>query len=373
VLLIMLLGLMAVGGPASAAAQSFRVQLDATAPDKEPWQFNRIFPVDYLTVHQGDEIQAQWGGPADIPHTSTLVNTADPDTWRQDNQGAGGTYALVVPDQSAGGDDANEAVINPNVLFPTSTSCGSSTTPCSFDGSAIVSSGFTFNDPANQPSFFFTVNAPVGQYTLLCLVHPGMQTAIFVAPPTQGIQTPQAVATRVTNQIGEAKRVDGEAADEEAQKVRRTRVGAHSRFTIQAGGFVNQVSANEYPNAGLKLHVGDQLKVVGAEELHTATFPKSSVKTTPFIITQCEQPGADKPASSPAECSDPSKFQAALNGKAIAPTTSSKLVRPAEFVNAGLLADPSASFIFTASKPGIYAVVCLVHGPTMSTTVTIVG
>jgi hypothetical protein len=46
--------------------------------------------------------------------------------------------------------------------------------------------------------------------------------------------------------------------------------------TIWAGGFWNQVSADEYPDRKIHLRVGDSLRVLGNFEIHTATFPKKS-------------------------------------------------------------------------------------------------
>jgi plastocyanin len=45
----------------------------------------------------------------------------------------------------------------------------------------------------------------------------------------------------------------------------------------------------------------------------------------------------------------------------------------AAFRNSGLFTDPTTSFTFLAKKPGTYTMVCLVHGPEMSTSVTVEG
>jgi hypothetical protein len=90
----------------------------------------------------------------------------------------------------------------------------------------------------------------------------------------------------------------------------------------------------------------------------------------PFIKPQCEVPGPDIPASSPGDCADPSQFELALNNQAIFPTDSNELSDPDAFVNSGLLAEPG-SHTFVAVNPGTYSMVCLVHGPSMSTTVTV--
>ena len=138
-------------------------------------------------MHQGDIVDAAWGGEA-APHTATVVPSGNPAAWRAGNQGPGGPqdpmqfpWALQVPDVSVGGDD-NELDINPAVAAPTDPSCGTAGNPCAFDGSAEVNSGLLFSAPGSQPSFFVSVTAPVGEYTFLCLLHPGMELGLSVMP-----------------------------------------------------------------------------------------------------------------------------------------------------------------------------------------------
>ncbi len=358
----------------SADPQTFSIKMDGQPPDSEPWAFNRFFP-DELQVHHGDVVQISWAG-TDAPHTATAVPAANADQWRQDNQGQGGQYALVIPDSAKGGDD-DELVLNPVVLLPPASGCGGSSDPCSFDGSSVVNSGFAFSNPADQPSFSVQVDAPVGNYSFLCLVHAGMQIPVAVVNDDKDVKSPDQIAKKAAQELRQAIRVDGEKADAQAQRVTATDIGnGDIRWTISMGGFVNQVTANEYPDAGITIHVGDELQVLGQPEIHTATFPASSFDTVPFIIPQCEVPGPDIPAGSPGDCADPSDFELALNNQAIFPTASNKLTDPDAFVNSGLLAIPATpatpgSYTFVAANPGTYSMVCLVHGPTMSTTVTV--
>jgi plastocyanin len=60
----------------------------------------------------------------------------------------------------------------------------------------------------------------------------------------------------------------------------------------------------------------------------------------------------------------------AFNNQAVAPTPSNELSDPAAFVNGGLISTGQSS-TFRAVAPGTYTMVCLVHGPQMSTTVTV--
>ena len=109
-------------------------------------------------------------------------------------------------------------------------------------------------------------------------------------------------------------------------------------------------------------------------EIHTATFPKSSVKDPANALIQsfCERPGADTPAQSPADCSDPSKFELVFNPAVLAPTKKNTLNDPTAFRNSGLLV-PGVAATFLAKKPGTYTFVCLVHGSEMTSKIKVVG
>jgi len=350
--------------PAGAVSQSYTVKVDGAAAGK-PWAFLRFFPGASLRVHPGDVIDFAWAG-TDTPHTTTLVPDADPSVWRQDNQGQGDAYQDPIPDSMVGGDDG-DLVENPKVVSPTDPTCGTETAPCSFDGTSVVSSGFQFSNPTAQPSFFASVDAPVGTYSFLCLLHPGMEDVLKVVPDATTIPTPAEVDTKAAKQLTKAINVDGAAADLQAQTIAVgvSRGGGHTKIFINAGGFSNQVSANEFPGIPISVNVGDRIVVRGMPEIHTATFPKKAFKTTPFVVPACEQPGADTPAQSPADCANPSQFELVLNAKALAPTKSNKLKDPTKFVNSGLLVVPGTS-TFIATAPGKYTFVCLVHGPEMS-------
>ncbi|TMK90802.1 MAG: hypothetical protein E6G37_12890 [Actinobacteria bacterium] len=228
--------------PATAAvAQTFRLQLDARPPVGEPWSFLRFFPRT-LKVHQGDTVNAAWDGVG-TPHTATLVPSDNANAWRATNQGPGGPqdpslfpWALQVPDVTVGGDD-NQIDVDPAVARPSDPTCGTSGNPCTFDGTGVVSSGLQFSTPGSEPHFWTNVTAPVGTYTFLCLLHPGMQASLKVVAGGTSIPPPAAVNAKVKHQVHVARTSDGSVADDLAQTVKRTPVGGNTRVTIWAGGF----------------------------------------------------------------------------------------------------------------------------------------
>jgi plastocyanin len=353
------MGATSLAVPASAVSQSFTVNVDGAPPTGEPWAFLRFFPGTSLSVHVGDVVDFAWAG-TDTPHTATLVPSDDAAAWRATNQGPGGAYQDPIPDSVVGGDDG-DLIENPAVVAPSDPACGTEATPCSFDGTDVVSSGFQFSNPSAEPSFFASVDAPVGTYSFLCLLHPGMEDQLNVVADATSIPTPDQVSTKAAKQLKKAIRVDGGAADDQAQTV-----GHHGhRVLLSAGGFSNGASANEFPDDPIHVSVGDRIVFSGTGEIHTATFPKKSFNTTPFVVPDCELPGADTPATSPLDCADPSQFELVLNAKAITPTTGNKLRNPTRFVNSGLLVTPLRS-TFVAAKAGTYRFICLVHGPEMT-------
>lgn len=371
-LVLAMIGTAIVSGAPHALAGSigstYRVQVDAMPPVGEPWAFQRFFPGPGLAVHQGDGLAFEWAG-TDTPHTATLVPSAHPNSWRATNQGPGGAYQDPVPDVAVGGDDPG-LVENPSVVFPSDPTCGAVGNPCAFTGSSVLSSGFQPSDPAAEPSFHVQVTAPVGTYSFLCLLHPGMQVRLKVVPASTSIPSPAAVADRAADQVRRTTRVDGAIADEQAQTVGKVHLGGGvTRYLLSAGGFSNGLTANEYPDNPVHVHVGDRIQFHGSGEIHTATFPAAAGARVPFTITECEVPGPDTPATSPFDCANPSQFRVSLNTKAIAPTDNIGL-RPHTFVNAGLLVGPT-QHTFVAIEPGTYRFICLVHGPEMESTIVV--
>lgn len=366
------IGTTTVGSGATShpgGSQTYTIQVDAMPPTGEAWAFLRFFPATPVSVHQGDVLSFMWAG-AEAPHTVTLVGDADPANWRTVNQAPGGPYESPIPDTQAGGDDEG-LILNPKEIAPTDPTCGALATPCGFDGTTVMSSGALFSNPSQQPSFAVKVNAPVGSYSILCLLHPGMEVKLNVVSDTETVPTPQQVASKAAKQAKRAIKVDGAAAEAQSQAVTVVNTASGTIIKLSAGGYSNNVSADEFPETPIAATVGDKIKFTGTPEIHTVTFPrKKSLATVPFIVTQCEQSGADAPATSPADCSDPTKFQVAVNGQAITPTASNLLRDPKEFVNSGLLVG-SARFTFVAKKPGVYRFVCVVHGPTMIGTIKI--
>ena len=208
----------AVAPSAGAASQTYTVKVDGQPPTGEPWAFLRFFPAPSISVHQGDVVDFAFSA-TDTPHTVTLTGDADPAAWRGTNQAPGGPYEVFGPDSKFGGDNQS-LVLNPAVGAPSDPTCGTSANPCKFDSTKVVNSGIQFpNSP--QPAFFVAVTAPVGSYSFLCLLHPGMEVKLTVADAATTIPTPQQVSNSAAQQLKQTTKIDGSAADEMAQTVKK--------------------------------------------------------------------------------------------------------------------------------------------------------
>lgn len=198
-----------------------------------------------------------------------------------------------------------------------------------------------------------------------------MQATLDVVDPAQAVPSPDEVRAAAKAEVRAAIEVDGPAAGRMAQRLHRTDIGdGHERVTLCAGGFVNQVSANVFRSGTVRVSVGDEIRFRGMLEIHTVTFPASSVEELRLEVPRCEVPGPDTPAASPADCASPQAFQVVLDPRTLFATGSNALRRPNRSVNSGVFAAPARAD-FVARRPGTYTYVCSVHGPLMSGTIRV--
>ena len=81
-----------------------------------------------ISVHRGDMLTFNFQGF----HTATLIpKGVGADDWRMDHTGPGGDYSLIQSDA----DDPQPAFeLNKAVLFPSAQNCGTTTAPCTYNG-----------------------------------------------------------------------------------------------------------------------------------------------------------------------------------------------------------------------------------------------
>jgi plastocyanin len=291
----LLAGSLAIGvSPVGAASPRLTITADmpGAVPAGHNWGFNDFFPRS-LTVHKGQTIQFVLQGF----HTATLLP-----------KGAGAVADLKANGIAAA--DAEDTTANPGgqthtqlrvpAIMPTSFTCGTPPlNPCSFTGATVVSSGAPLGPGAPAP-FVVTINAPVGVYTLLCRIHPGMTATIRVAPASAPVTTAKALAASVKSQIASDVK-EGWLAEKQASVVSSSTLpDGHTLWMVNVGASSpsRHVTILEFLPGTLTVQPGDLVTWTSpaANEIHTVTFP-TDLHTDQVPLCEDASTGTDTPAT----------------------------------------------------------------------------
>ncbi len=364
------LGLLAA--PAVAVSPPITITADnpAAVPAGHLWTFNDFFPRT-LSVHQGQTIELAIAGF----HTATLLPAGV-----TANQGIR-ALGLVQPDPDDTTRNPNgttHTILNIPAAFPVPGGCGAPTTPCSFTGAAPVSTGAPLAGPV--PPTDVQINAPVGAYRIICLVHPGMKAWLNVVPNSVPATTPTQAAHRAASEVA-ADLAEGWAAYN-AANVHRSFVNDGIRTWVMSAGTGSpdgRVAIDEMLPAVQHVGAHDRVKWVSRSpnEIHTVTFP------TDFhtdMLPVCEAGAADTPATptvfpptSPLDftCGGPPVEFENGGGNGVSHVTS-----PSTVADSGVIASDAASDVlgisdsafhtswtasFRGAASGTYTYVCQVH------------
>ena len=289
----LLAGSLAIGvSPVGAASPPLTITADmpAAVPAGHNWGFNDFFPRS-LTVHKGQTIQFVLQGF----HTATLLPK-------------GLSAAADLRTNGIAAADANDTTANPGgqthsqirlpAILPTSQTCGTAKKPCSFTGAAVVSSGAPLGAGA-PPPFVVTINAPVGVYTLLCRIHPGMTATIRVAPASVPATTAGALVSSVKHQIA-ADVKDALFAEKQGSVVTSSTLpDGHTLWMVNAGtsSAAGHVAILEFLPGTLSVQPGDLVlwSSPATNEVHTVTFPVD-LHTDQVALCEDATTGTDTPA-----------------------------------------------------------------------------
>ena len=146
--------------------------MPAAVPAGHMWAFNDFFPRS-LSVTQGQTI----GFAIQGFHTATLLPAGVSAGMDLRHNGIATADDDIAPNVNG----TSHVALNFPAVMPTSFTCGTGANPCSFDGSAVVSSGAPLGGPPAGP-FMVKVNAAPGTYAFLCRIHPGMTGHLTVVP-----------------------------------------------------------------------------------------------------------------------------------------------------------------------------------------------
>ncbi|MGI8912942.1 MAG: cupredoxin domain-containing protein [Chloroflexota bacterium] len=260
--------------------------------------------------------------------------------------------------------------------------------PCTFKGGDDVedAGGIPGFDPGtNQPTAIdwkITINAPVGKYTYLCWIHPGMTGTVNVVEAGQVATTQAQIDSQSATQF--ATEQSQALAVEQALSVPHFTGGAAGSRTYQvavgAATADGKVNLTEMLPQSLALAPGDRVNYLwkSANEVHTVSFPAKDQRLNQPFGFDCGT-SFQNPPNGPPSGNGPA-FQPCLEAGKPAPeligdpgTTASgvALTDPTQIVDSGFLVgtgygfSPSAqqwSIVTNGStKPGAYVYECSVH------------
>jgi len=367
--------------PAVAAAPvTITADLPAAVPAGHNWAFDDYFPRS-VSVPQGTTVLFVNEGF----HTSTLLPHGL--TAAADEK----TNGIAVNDLDDVGRNVNgtkHTEINLPALAPTP-GCGTIATPCTFDGTGVVSSGASFGPPSGP--FVVTMTAPTGTYTFHCRIHPGMTGHLTVVPSTANGTSAGEIAERVAHQVRKDVHA-GLVAERAASKGSRIHNanGTSTWFvTAGTGSRDGRVAVLEFLPTNLRIHKGDKVvfKPKEPNEPHTVTFPG---ELNSDLVPLCENGGVDTPAV-PAVIPPQSPFDFTCGGPPVeiefgGGNGVSRVTTPATISDSGLVASDATRRAFGLSShsvltswkvsfrgaaKGTYTYLCQIHGAGMSGTIVV--
>lgn len=203
---------------------------------------NDYFP-DAITIHKGDTIK--FTNPYEEPHTVTYapLGTAVP--------------PLIIPNPTG----APGQVFNPLATEKTNVS------PSTFDDHAYYNSGFFFKGDTADVLF-----NTIGDFTFLCLFHPGMELAVSVIGTA--VEVPNQAALDIKAKAeSDALIATGNAFIADYQLTKTTDASGVSTWNAQAGGGVGLADVLSFLPGTIKINTGDTVKWDNPTFTpHTVTF-----------------------------------------------------------------------------------------------------
>jgi plastocyanin len=368
----------------AAATQTYVIAVDApqAVPAGHNWAFNDFFPRT-LKVAQGSIVEFALKGF----HTGTLLPAGM--TAAQDFS-AGGFVAVNDPDDTTFNPNGTKhSSFNIPALLPIrpSPTCGTAATPCSFDGTKVVSeTALVAGPPPPGPpvATAFKIDAPAGTYVFHCRVHQEMTGSLtVVAAGSTDAASPDDLASASAVQIAADLAAANATMAAKNQSSHTLNANGTSTWILNLGAETpdHKVAILEMLPAAVTIHSGDRVvwRVQGRNEPHTVTFPKNLGAVQ---VPLCEGANGDTPATptknpptSPLDFGCPGggpvdevEFGGGNGVTTIkSPKTGSDsglLIAAVAATAAGL--DPDASLHtwrvwFTGASKGTYTYVCQIH------------
>ncbi len=361
--------------PVAAAAPALVVTADmpSAVPAGHNWGFDDFFP-RALTVAQGTTI----GFAIEGFHTATLLPagvSADQD------YATGGFAASDAEDTTpnANGTTHSQFVV-PNVLpVGSPAGCGTTATPCTFDGTGVVSSGAPLAGPPSGP-FVVNVTAAPGDYVFHCRIHPHMTATLHVvaagdSSATTPAQLTAAVQAQVATDVTNGKTAEAAA---NAAGVTHNADGTNTwHLTVGTSSTDGFTVILEMLPEKLTIRPGDSVTWTprGLNEVHTVTFPTDLHSDQ---VPLCENGASDTPATpTVVPPTGPGDFKCAAGPVEIEAGGGngvSTITKPATVSDSGVVSGtttdfgvPTSAFLpawtahFSGAVAGTYTYLCQIH------------
>jgi plastocyanin len=356
-------------GPTVAGAADYAIGVDAPTPAGDNVQYIDFFPRSGLTVNPGQVIDFTWdpGLSPDSAHSATLLasgHTAASDA---------AANPVIAPDEGESPPLASPFTTFAGTFPPPGSgapgACGDPATPCTFDGTADLSSGVT----GAGSDFFVKVGASTapGTYVFHCRLHPFMQGSLTVATTAPSDANAIAAAAAAQYASDTAGILDAiQRADHGAYATNPD--GTH-HVTIWAGTETQYAEALEMLPTNVRVAPGDTVtwKANEMAEIHTVTFPRghASDSVDPFNFPPMCEASPDTVANTsgppPTWCPSGQLSDIELPFDP-APHGSTTISSPNDVASSGVISSiPGAPFpstySFSFSAPGVYHYQCRIH------------
>lgn len=351
----------------------YTVHLGAEIPaayDDVPVTVNRFFP-GKLLVHEGDTVTftSEFGAVALLPEG------VDADEWLEDN-----ADDLNEPFNSftLDPDDGPGALkLNNTVAFGEAT-CGTTDTPCTFDGSTVLDSGTM--GVAADTTWTVTIDGRAGDlFWVVNLIDQATRMRIEVIADTETASDQTAIDANMDAQVSQI--LDSAEAMHNRLLTRQSkhRVGGITVWDAWAGFDTEDYALLAMYPARLNLRQGQRVRIHFDQlehEIHTATFgfPRFNQVASEVFSLGCDPDGdsgttPDTPPQleGPPFCTDPTQVEVDFPAEVALSSGDGKVTSHRDFENSAARGDqlPSnAPFNVTFPKPSgdkPFKFKCLIH------------
>jgi plastocyanin len=372
-LLALAIALLAIPLTASGQEVPIQIGVDNAGPSGHNFEYVDFFPRAGATIHNGDTVDFAWNkNTIDGFHTASVVplDSTPQATWQ--------AHPLVKAD----GDDSNSSLqFNLELLGTQPSGCKGDTAAdaCTYDGDTLVSSAAQAN--TGGPHFFvkFELDTSLPKtINFVCLVHPGMQGTLTVAPDgpvSTQTELDAASATQLTLDNNDALAAETAAN----QKSVATNPDHTHTITMTAGTATKYVEVVEMLPQRVEVRPGDHVKWVttAQKDPHTVTFPATPGPgidpMEPIGAPVCEAGPPDSPATG-----DPPTFGCGESFPEFPliwqPGGPTSITTTSTAATSGIIATfPGAPFpnnyTFTFPNSGTFAYACRIHDHMVGTIV----